>query len=202
MKQLWGFAVATALVATALPAAPALADTRSNNAKEACNYRVRNDYSASTRNVSASERGYDRYSVSGQAQRNGETASFTCQTDGGSVQSLSIGSWKRGGGGGGGDAVAAVGIAVGLAAIIAAASSKKKNDNYDRYGQQDYYRNNSNQYNSNDNYNSYNNYNRNPQYNSDVFSPSGGIVCYRAQRACFDKHNNYDVRRTQREFNY
>jgi hypothetical protein len=194
MKHIWGFAVATALVAAGMPAAPARADARSNNAKDACNYRVRSEYGASTRNVSASERGYDRYSVSGQAQRDGETASFTCQTDGGSVRSLNVGSWKRGGGGG--DAVAAVGIAVGLAAIIAAASSKKKNDNYDRYGQQDYYRNN------NGYYNNYNNYNRNPQYNSDVFSPSGGIVCYRAQRACFDKHNNYNVRWTQREFDY
>lgn len=195
MKRFWGFAAATALVAAGLPAAPALADTRSNDAKASCNDRVRNDYGASTRNVSVRERGYDRYTVTGDARRDGETASFTCQTDRGSVQSLNVGSWKRGGGGGG-DAVAAVGIAVGLAAIIAAASSKKKNDNYDRYGQQDYYRNN------NGNYNNYNNYNSYPQYNADAFSPSGGIVCYRAQRACFDKHNNYNVRWTQREFDY
>jgi hypothetical protein len=185
MKRVWGFAVATALAATALPAAPALADSGSNYAKSSCSDRVRRDYSASTHNVSISERGYDRYNVTGEARRNGEAANFTCRTDRGSVQSLSVGNWRRGSSNNTGNAVAAVGLAVGLAAIIAAASSKKKqNEQYDRYGRQDYDRNN-NGYSENDSY-----------------SAGSGVTCYRAQRACFDNYDNYNPRWTQREFSY
>lgn len=202
MKRIWGFAAATALAAVGLPAAPALADQRSDYAKSACKDRVSRDYGASSHNVKHSESGYDRYNVTGEARRDGQAASFSCRTDRGSVQSLNVGSWNKKSGGGG-DAVAAVGIAVGLAAIIAAASSKKKNnDQYDRYGQQSYYQNN-NGYNGYYNNNNNNNYNNNNSYNyNDSFSPGKGIVCYRAQRACFDNNNNYNPRWSQREFSY
>jgi hypothetical protein len=190
MKRIWGFAIATALVASGLPAAPALADSRSDYAKSSCNDRLRRDYGASSHNTSASERGYDRYNVNGEARRNGEAASFTCRTDRGSVQSLNIGSWRKSSNNSG-NAVAAVGIAVGLAAIIAAASSKKKNnDQYDRYGRQDYDRGN----------NGY--YGGGGYADSDSYSPGSGVTCYRAQRACFDNYNNYNPRWTQREFSY
>lgn len=189
MKQFWGFAVATALAVAGMPAAPAWADSASNNARSSCNDRIRREYNASTSGVSASERGYERYSVTGEARRNGEAASFTCRTDRGSVQSLNVGSWRKSSGGGG--AVAAVGIAVGLAAIIAAASSKKRNnEQYDRYGRQDYDRGSSSDYGNNG------------YSDSDSFSPGGGVTCYRIQRACFDNYNNYSPRWTQREFSY
>ncbi len=183
MKRSQGFAVIAALVATGMPAAPARADYRQDAARSACSDRIRSQYDASTRNVSASERGYDRFSVTGEARRGSETASFTCRTDRGSVQSVSVGSWRRGGSDAGKTA-AAVGIAVGLAAIIAAASSKRRNDDYDRYGRRDYDRGD------------------NGYYNNDSYSPTGGIICYRAQRSCFDDYHNYNARWTQREFDY
>jgi hypothetical protein len=190
MKRFWGFVSAATLAVASLPAAPALASTASNYAKSSCTDRIRRDYDASTRNVNVSESGYDRFNVTGEARRNGEAANFNCRTDRGSVKSLNVQSWHKSSGGGG-DAVAAVGIAVGLAAIIAAASSKKKhNEDYDRYGRQDYDRGN-NGYSANNGY-----------YNNDSYSPGSGMTCYRAQRACFDNYNNYNPRWTQREFGY
>lgn len=185
MKYLLGPMLVTALVTTAMPAAPAFAGPREDYARSTCSDRVRGQYDADARDMSVSENGYDRFVVSGEARRGNETASFTCRTDRGYVQSLSLGGWRRGGGNDTGKTVAAVGLAVGLAAIIAAASSKRRNDQHDRYGRPDYDRRDDGYYNNNDSY-----------------SPTGGIVCYRAQRACYDDYHNYSTRWSQREFDY
>lgn len=183
MKQTWAAAIILAFVANGVSTTTARADPGANDAKSLCSDRIRRDYSASTRSVSTSWRGSDRYSVTGEARRNGETANFTCRTDRRLVQSLTVGSWRRSSSNNG-EAVAAVGIAVGLAAIIAAASSKKRNDQYDRYGRREFDR-------SNYRY-----------YGNDGYSPTTGIICHRAQRACYDDYDNYNARWTQREFGY
>lgn len=184
MKRLWSAMLATALASAGLPTAPALAGPQMGYAKSSCQDRVRRDYNASTHSVTISDRGHDRYTVTGEATRSGQSAHFTCRYDHGAVQSVSVDDWYRGGGSGNsGGTVAAVGAAVALAAIIAAASSKNRSHENDLYEQRDYDRSYAGR-------------------EDDIFSPVNGITCYRAQRACFDTYNNYDPRWTQREFNY
>ena len=183
MKRIWGAVLAISVAGSGLPAAPAWAGPQMGYAKSSCQDRVRRDYNAGTRSVTISDRGHDRYTVTGEATRSGRSAHFTCGYDHGAVQSVSVDDWYRGGSSGSsgnsGGTVAAVGAAVALAAIIAAASSKNRSHENDRYEQRGY--------GSGDN---------------DIYSPVNGITCYRAQRACFDNYNNYDPRWTQREFNY
>jgi hypothetical protein len=175
-------AAALALVVAGVPAAPVSAQNWSARAAEnQCRDQLRSRYNVSgTRNVTSSDRGNGRFQVNGNADRSGQTAYFNCRVEYGNVRNLNVGRWEERRGGGGGDAVAAVGIAVALGAIIAAASSKKKSHEHDPYP--DGYQDNS--------------------YGSDSYSPSGGITCYRQQRACFDSYNNYNAGWTSREFGY
>jgi len=182
---------AGAAAALLLAASPAVANPASD-AKGACRNELRRDYNASTDNVTASDRGGDRFSVGGTAERRGEARYFTCRTDGGRVSSLNVPGMNResGGGNDAGKVAAGVGIAVGLAAIIAAATSKRKSHEYDRY------ENNQNNSGSWDNY--YVN-----QSNDDSYQPASGVICYRRQRACYNSYdNNYHSRWSQREFGY
>jgi hypothetical protein len=174
-------AAALALVVAGVPAAPVAAQNWSARAAEnQCRDQLRSRYNVSgTRNVTSSDRGNGRFQVNGNADRSGQTANFNCRVEYGNVRNLNVGRWEERRGGGG-DAVAAVGIAVALGAIIAAASSKKKSHEHDPYP--DGYQDNS--------------------YGSDSYSPSGGITCYRQQRACFDSYNNYNAGWTSREFGY
>lgn len=173
-----------AAVALLVGASPAVASA-AGDAKSACRADIRRDYNASTDNMTASERGGDRFVVSGTAERRGETSYFTCRTEDGRVRSVNVpGMSREAGGGDGGKTVAAVGIAVGLAAIIAAATSKKKSHEYDRY----------------DDYDQNNYYG--DQYR-DGYRPASGVICYRRQRACYNSYNNiYLSRWTQHEFGY
>lgn len=174
---------AVALVIAGVPAAPVSAQNWSaRTAENQCRDQLRSRYNVSgTRNVTSSDRGNGRFQVNGNADRSGQTASFNCQIEYGSVRNLNVGRWEEHrGGGGGGDAVAAVGVALALGAIIAAASSKKKSHENDRYP--DGYQDNG--------------------YSSDSYSPGQGVTCYRQQRACFDGGNNYNAGWTSREFGY
>lgn len=175
-------AAGIALVVASAPTVPVSAQNWSaRSAENLCRDQLRSRYNASgTRNVTSSDRGNGRFQVNGNADRSGQTASFNCRVDYGNVRNLNVGKWEKRSGGGGGDALAAVGIAVALGAIIAAASSKKKSHENDPYP--DGYQDNS--------------------YGDDSYSPSGGITCYRQQRACFDGNNNYNAGWTSREFGY
>jgi hypothetical protein len=183
-RNLTGMGAALSLLAIPVPAMASPA----GDAKNACSSNVRRDYNAGTNSVTVSERGYDRFVVSGVAERRGEYRSFNCRTESGRVQSLYVAGMSRETGSSGNDtgkAVAAVGVAVALAAIIAAASSKKKSHEYDRY---DDYRD--------DNY-------YRPANTGDSYRPASGVICYRRQRACYNAYNErYLASWTQHEFRY
>jgi hypothetical protein len=174
-------AAAAALVAAGIPMAPLQAQGWSSRAAESqCRDQLRQRYDVSnTHNVTTSDRGNGRYQVNGDANRNRETASFSCRVENGTVRNLNVGRWTQKSNDGG-DAVAAVGVAIALGAIIAAASSKKKSHEYDQYP--DGYQGNN--------------------YGNDSYSPARNITCYRQQRACFDNYNNYNAGWTSREFGY
>jgi hypothetical protein len=164
---------------TVLAAMPAAAAT-SNDARAACKTRLQSQFSASASNIVASSRGTDRWEVSGTASRKGEQGHFNCWVNGYSVTNIETSDWEKKKSNDG--AAVAVG-AVALAAIIAAASSRKRNHEYDRYGDND-------------------SWNRNGYYD-DSYSPSGGVTCYRNQRACYNNWNHsYNSRWSQREFGY
>jgi hypothetical protein len=176
MDRIIGATVAAALLMAAAPAAAGSASA----AQEACKTRLQGQFSATASNVVTSNRGSDRWDVSGTASRKGERGHFDCSVTGYDVTNIETSGWEEKKNNDG--AAVAVG-AVALAAIIAAASSKRRNHEYDR-----------NQY--NDGWN-------NNQYYDDSYSPSGGVICYRNQRACYNNWNHsYNSRWSQREFGY
>ncbi len=182
-RSLAGMGAALSLLAVPIPALASPA----SDAKNACSAELRRDYNAGTDSVTVSERGYDRFVVNGSAERRGDYRDFNCRTENGRVQSLYVSGMSRESGSSNntGKAVAAVGVAVALAAIIAAASSKKKSHEYDRYDEDrnnDYYR---------------------PSDSGDSYRPAGGVICYRRQRACYNRYNDeYLSGWTQHEFRY
>jgi hypothetical protein len=175
MDRLTGTVVTAALL---IAAAPAMAGTASA-AQEACKTRLKGQFSATASDIVTTNRGSDRWEISGTASRKGERGHFDCWVDGYNVTNIETSGWEKKKTDG---AAVAVG-AVALAAIIAAASSKKRNHQYDRYEYNDGWNNN--------------------RYYDDSYSPSGGVICYRNQRACYNNWNHsYNSRWSQREFGY
>jgi hypothetical protein len=197
----------TVAISLAVPggfAAPAFAQYSARSAESMCRDTARREYGTSSlHGITTSDRGRDRYTVTGHAQRSNETAYFTCKVENGRVRDFNRGNWNRqssGGGSNAGGAVAAVGAAVLLGAVIAAATSKKKSHEYDRYD--DNYNNNYNDnYNNNYAYNNNRPYDDN-RYRGERYSPVKGITCYRQQRACFEYDQNYSANWTSHEFGY
>jgi len=182
-RTLIGMGAAFSVLAVPIPAMASPA----SDARSACTSDLRRDYNAGTENVTVSERGSDRFVVTGTAVRRGDYRNFNCRTQGGRVQSLFAGGLSRetGSSNDSGNAIAAVGVAVALAAIIAAASSKNKSHEYDRYDED---RNNS--------------YYR-PSDAGDSYRPASGVICYRRQRACYNSYNDdYLSSWTRHEFRY
>lgn len=175
MNRMMASVAATALLLAAAPAAAATA----GNARDVCKARLQSQFSASASNVVTSPRGDDRWEVAGTASRKGERGHFNCSVNGYDITNIETSNWEQKKDDG---AAVAVG-AIALAAIIAAAASRKSNHEKDRY-----------QYN--------NNWNNNYGYNNG-YSPSGGVTCYRNQRACYNSWNNsYNAHWSQREFRY
>lgn len=176
-------------------AAPALAQSSARSAETMCKAAAQREYGTSSlHGLTTSDRGRDRYTVTGNAQRSNERAYFTCKVENGYVRDFNRGNWSRSSAGNNdaGTAVAAVGAAVLLGAVIAAATSKKKSHEYDRYD---------------DNYNNAYPYQNNApyddnRYRGERYSPVKGITCYRQQRTCFEYDQNYSANWTSHEFGY
>lgn len=175
MDRIIGAAVTAALLMAAAPAAAGTASAAQN----ACKARLQGQFSATASNVVTSNRGSDRWEVSGTASRKGERGHFDCWVTGYNVTNIETSGWEKRKTDG---AAVAVG-AIALAAIIAAASSKRRNHEYDRNEYNDGWNNNS--------------------YYDDSYAPAGGVICYRNQRACYNEWNHsYNSRWSQREFGY